>query len=612
MIRYAYMVGDDLYDTTADPEDDPSFYYNHSCDPNTWYANPRCMVALRDIQPGEHVTYDYACTETEGSMHAGLRCRCGAACCRGTLNFTEWRSHDWQRRFAGHCSAYIERKMAESGWYDPRVVTRYKGRGADAFKGLFALASIRRGEPLLVFAGKLVGLDYLLGSDERVRELSLRVNDNLWQVPDPTRGPETPDFINHSCDPNCGLEDSVTVVALRNIAPGEELSIDYGSTNAGVVRTSSDNFSCHCGASICRGVVTCDDWRLPELRQRLWPFFPPFIKRLIVRESEKSDLKRSESDESCESIEGDELAFTTKMKPRAPPPKRKTARKAASDKGKGKAAQPAARPEPRKKRAAAPVERDLWSDKESTIFAAAKWFLKEELEPLKGKQGTQYWARLLAHIKESNPGWIRGVNALQKQWRNLIVLWREYKKADEGSGNGSVEKPPWYSYVDLHNQDTAAAAPHAVDGGGANNVNVPAGMEVPQSSQPGTSTPCFTAPPPTTPATPRRARVHETATMQAAMLVSATIKDCHGDAMNRIEGLVRQWMAQDLRLARERMTESAPPDVHRTPHEFSPPPPRGESAPAPETARTRVDEGDGDTAMSADEDVEVWVRGADD
>ncbi|CAI5967204.1 unnamed protein product [Closterium sp. NIES-65] len=249
---------------------------------------------------------------------------------------------------------------------------------------------------------------------------------------------------------------------------------------------------------------------------------------------------------------------------------------------------------------------------ESTIFAAAKWFLKEELEPLKGKQGTQYWARLLAHIKESNLGWIRGVNALQKQWRNLIVLWREYKKADEGSGNGSVEKPPWYPYVDLHNQDTAASAPHAVDGGGANNVNVPAGMEVPQSSQPGTSTPCFTAPPPTTPATPRRARVHETATMQAPMLVSATIKDCHGDAMNRIEGLVREWMAQDLRLARERMTESAPPDVHRAPHEFSPPPPRGESAPAPETARTRVDEGDGDTAMPADEDVEVWVRGADD
>ncbi|CAI5977887.1 unnamed protein product [Closterium sp. NIES-64] len=125
-------------------------------------------------------------------------------------------------------------------------------------------------------------------------------------------------------------------------------------------------------------------------------------------------------------------------------------------------------------------------------------------------------------------------------------------------------------------------------------------MEVPQSSQPGTSTPCFTAPPPATHGTPKRARVHETATMQAAMLVSATIKDYHGDAMTRIEGLVREWMAQDLRLARERMTESAPPDVHRAPPDFSPPPPRGESAPAPETGTT------------ADEDVEIWVRGADD
>ncbi|CAI5479161.1 unnamed protein product [Closterium sp. Yama58-4] len=177
-----------------------------------------------------------------------------------------------------------------------------------------------------------------------------------------------------------------------------------------------------------------------------------------------------------------------------------------------------------------------------------------------------------------------------------MMLWREYKRADEGSGNGSVEKPPWFPYLELHNQDTAAAAPHAVDGGGANNVNRP-------SQAP---------PPPTTPATPRRARVHETATMQAAMLVSATIKDCHGDAMTRIEGLVREWMAQDLRLARERMTESAPPDVHRTPQDFSPPPPRGESAPAPETARTREDVGDGNTVTPAAEDVEIWVRGADD
>ncbi|CAI7829483.1 unnamed protein product [Closterium sp. NIES-54] len=174
------------------------------------------------------------------------------------------------------------------------------------------------------------------------------------------------------------------------------------------------------------------------------------------------------------------------------PPKRSAARASGTNKGKGKAAPPPPRQEPRKKRSAAPVERGLWSDKESTIFAASKWFMKEELESLKGKQGTQYWVRLLAHIKESNPGWCKGVNALQKQWRNLTLTWREYKRGDEGSGHGLVEKPPWYPYLELHNQDTAAAALHAVDGGGATEVNVPAGMEVPSSSQPGTSTPTFT------------------------------------------------------------------------------------------------------------------------
>ncbi|CAI7890091.1 unnamed protein product [Closterium sp. NIES-53] len=294
-------------------------------------------------------------------------------------------------------------------------------------------------------------------------------------------------------------------------------------------------------------------------------------------EPEDAGMSPSDGDDEDEDAEDD---AEEEAQPVSQPPKRSAARASGTNKGKGKAAPPPPRQEPRKKRSAAP--------------------------------GTQYWVRLLAHIKESNPGWCRGVNALQKQWRNLTLLWREYKRGDGGSGHSSVEKPPWYPYLELHNQDTAAAAPHAVDGGGARDVNVPAGMEVPSSSQPSTSTPTFTAPPPPTTATPRRARVHETATMQAAMLVSATIKDCHGDAMTHIESLVREWMAQDMRLARERMTESAPPDVHRAPPDFSPPPPRGDSAPPPEAAQHGDDVGDVNAVTPGAEDVEIWVRGADD
>jgi hypothetical protein len=78
---------------------------------------------------------------------------------------------------------------------------------------------------------------------------------------------------------------SVTVVALRDIGRDEELSIDYGTVNSGVVTSESDNFTCKCGASRCRALVTSTDWRLPEVQHQYWPYFPPFVKRLILKEA---------------------------------------------------------------------------------------------------------------------------------------------------------------------------------------------------------------------------------------------------------------------------------------------------------------------------------------
>jgi hypothetical protein len=59
---------------------------------------------------------------------------------------------------------------------------------------------------VLVFAGKVVGLPELLSAGPRGMELSLQVNDHLWQVP-AGAGPETCDFVNHCCDANSGMED---------------------------------------------------------------------------------------------------------------------------------------------------------------------------------------------------------------------------------------------------------------------------------------------------------------------------------------------------------------------------------------------------------------------
>ncbi|CAI5960425.1 unnamed protein product [Closterium sp. NIES-65] len=150
-----------------------------------------------------------------------------------------------------------------------------------------------------------------------------------------------------------------------------------------------------------------------------------------------------------------------------------------------------------------------------------------------------------------NTGWVRGVNSVQKQWRNLVQMYEQLQKADKAFGNGVVCKPPWWPYMVLFQNNRAVAAPHAVAAGGATHVNAPCGFAVPSTSAPCTSTPTFTAnsfgptvtceraaPPPVTPPS-KRPRVAETATMAAAKLVSDTIKDCHADAMAKLEGLVR-------------------------------------------------------------------------
>jgi hypothetical protein len=59
-------------------------YINHSCAPNTYI---RCtperaeFYALRDIASGTELTADYGETQHNGK----LRCRCGAANCRGAI-----------------------------------------------------------------------------------------------------------------------------------------------------------------------------------------------------------------------------------------------------------------------------------------------------------------------------------------------------------------------------------------------------------------------------------------------------------------------------------------------------------------------------------------------
>jgi len=67
-----------------------------------------------------------------------------------------------------------------------------------------------------------------------------------WSADPTTWAPQ-----NHSCEPNTEFV-GLNVVAMRDIADGEELTIDYARS----MNESSASFDCHCGAPSCRGTVT--------------------------------------------------------------------------------------------------------------------------------------------------------------------------------------------------------------------------------------------------------------------------------------------------------------------------------------------------------------------
>jgi hypothetical protein len=87
---FAFMIGPDLV-IDAGRGGTAARFINHSCDPNCVAVQESDRVfieALRNIQPGVELAYDYA-LQREGRPRLSWKrlyaCHCGAANCRGTI-----------------------------------------------------------------------------------------------------------------------------------------------------------------------------------------------------------------------------------------------------------------------------------------------------------------------------------------------------------------------------------------------------------------------------------------------------------------------------------------------------------------------------------------------
>ena len=143
--------------------------------------------------------------------------------------------------------------------------------------GIYTTAPIPAGSLLLLFTGDIVDAEQLQQVPASHRRFSIQVEEGLYLV---TLGdPETSDYLNHSCLPTAGMSGQIGVVALRDLAAGDEICIDYAMCDG----SPYDEFQCGCGTPICRGRITGDDWRRPELQARYAGYFSPYLQRRIDR-----------------------------------------------------------------------------------------------------------------------------------------------------------------------------------------------------------------------------------------------------------------------------------------------------------------------------------------
>jgi SET domain-containing protein len=132
-------------------------------------------------------------------------------------------------------------------------------------RGVFALARIPKGARIIEYKGRLI-------TDTEADRRYGRIHENsahtmLFSVEgglviDATRRGNSARWINHSCAPNCEIEEEghrVFIEARRDIRPGEELAYDYNlQIGERHTRKAKHEHACFCSGRRCRGTMLGD------------------------------------------------------------------------------------------------------------------------------------------------------------------------------------------------------------------------------------------------------------------------------------------------------------------------------------------------------------------
>lgn len=157
-----------------------------------------------------------------------------------------------------------------------RAVKEVKFRIGDSGisgKGLFATDEIKAGEQLFMITGKMMEHKY---SPEFAKEGPDWIGYTAckWLAPD-SENPIL--YLNHSCNPNCFINEELGVIAMKPIAPGEELFLDYSTTEIDPYW----ELDCNCKQNNCRKKIKAFQNLPKTLQFRYLKYIPMRLFKFI-------------------------------------------------------------------------------------------------------------------------------------------------------------------------------------------------------------------------------------------------------------------------------------------------------------------------------------------
>ena len=144
-------------------------------------------------------------------------------------------------------------------------------------KGIFAKKMIKKDTLLMVFGG------YILTRKEEnklpidIRDAAIQIEKDLVLGIIDKNQLRSTDYLNHSCEPNAGIKGQISLLAMRDINKGEEITFDYGTVLYRIKGAPKYELKCLCGSKNCRGKITQYDWMLSRLHIKYKEYFPYYI-----------------------------------------------------------------------------------------------------------------------------------------------------------------------------------------------------------------------------------------------------------------------------------------------------------------------------------------------